>query len=143
MTRNTDPADAIFCGTRLLLAAHGWSSLTEIALPSGLRADIVAWDRKGVIHIVEVKSGVEDFRTDQKWSGYRDHCDHFHFAVAPHFPLELLPDDTGLIVADMHGGEFLRQAPGHALAAARRKKLLIQLAHKAAERLRALENLTL
>jgi len=139
---DTDTAQAIFTGTRQLLADHGLTSLTEITLPSGLRADIVAWDHKGIIHIIEVKSGLADFRADQKWPAYRAHCDHFHFAVDAEFPLDHLPDDTGLIVADAHGGAFLKPAPGHPVAAARRKKLLILLAHKAAERLRALEYLS-
>lgn len=139
MSRNTDKADAIFAGARALLHDHGLTSLAEVGLPGGLRADIVAWDHKGTLHIVEVKSGIEDFRSDSKWQGYLDWCDQYHFAVAPDFPVDILPADAGLILADAHGGDWLRIGPAEPLAAARRKKMLILLAQKSAGRLFSLE----
>jgi len=56
-----------------------------VTLPTAAAADLVALGPKGQIFIVEVKSGVEDFRTDQKWWEYRPYCDAFAFAVAPEF----------------------------------------------------------
>ena len=80
---------------------------------------------------------LEDFRTDQKWPEYREYCDRLFFAVAPAFPREILPADTGLIVADRYGGDILRAAPEHRLAGARRKAMTLRLVHTAAHRLQA------
>src|SRR5690606_15020510 len=81
-------------------------------------ADLMALGRKGEILIVEVKSSVEDFRTDGKWHEYRPYCDAFAFAVGPEFPREILPEESGLIVADGFGGAVLREAPSVPLAGA-------------------------
>ena len=89
----------------------------------------------GEIWIVEIKSSLEDFRCDQKWPEYREFCDRLFFAVAPTFPRQVLPEDTGLIVADRYGGEVLRPAPEHKLAGARRKAMTLRLARTAALRL--------
>src|SRR3954452_6295052 len=98
-------------GAGRLLTALGYAPLAEVCLPNGRRADLMALGRKGEIFIVEVKSGLEDFRTDQKWGDYLAYCDAFAFAVAPEFPREHLPDHPGLIVADGFGGAVLREAP--------------------------------
>ena len=51
------PAAAAVCrGTRRLLAGHALATLTEVGLPNGRRADILALSAKGEITIVEVKS---------------------------------------------------------------------------------------
>ena len=62
----------------------------------------------------------------------------FYFAVGAGFPLELLPADEGLIVADRFAGEILREAQFRCLSAARRKAMLIRLARASAARLQAL-----
>ena len=90
--------------------------------------------------VVEVKSGLADYRVDGKWPDYRDYCDGFLFAVAPEFPREILPEDVGLIVADSYGGELQREPPKHPLAPARRKMLTIAFAKLAAARLALLED---
>ena len=79
--------------------------VSEVSLANGRRADIAAVAESGEIWIVEIKSSIEDFRTDQKWPEYRDYCDRLFFAVAPAFPNEILPADAGLIIADRYGGE--------------------------------------
>ena len=79
-------------------------------LANGRRADILAVGRDGAIWIVEIKSSIADFRADQKWPEYRDYCDALLFAVAPDFPSDILPADTGLIFADAYAGEVVRQA---------------------------------
>src|SRR5689334_15120503 len=94
----------------------------------------MALGRKGEVFIVEVKSGVDDFRTDQKWHEYQPYCDAFAFAVAPEFPREILPEEPGLIVADGFGGAMLRDAPLLPLAGARRKALTLAFARLAALR---------
>lgn len=111
--------------------------VTEVSLANGRRADIAAVAAGGEIWIVEIKSSIEDFRTDQKWPEYRDYCDRLFFAVAPAFPREILPPDTGLVIADRYGGEIVRPAPEHKLAGARRKAVMLRLVHTAAFRLQA------
>lgn len=111
--------------------------VSEISLANGRRADVAAVAGSGEIWIVEIKSSIEDFRTDQKWPEYRDYCDRLFFAVAPSFPNEILPADAGLIIADRYGGEILRPAPEHKLAGARRKAMTLRLVRTAAFRLQA------
>jgi hypothetical protein len=53
------------------------------------------------------------------------------------FPAELLPPETGLIVADGYDAEILRMAPDTPLAGARRKVMLMRFARHAALRLQA------
>ncbi len=124
----------------LLCLRLGWSALHEVPLPSGRRADLLALRPDGGFAIIEVKSGPRDFQTDAKWWEYRDYCDALFFAVDTDFPRELLPEDAGLIVADEVQAEVLREAPAHAMAAARRKALLHGFAMLAAGRLMALED---
>jgi len=111
--------------------------VSEVSLASGRRADIAAVAESGEIWIVEIKSSIEDFRVDQKWPEYRDYCDRLFFAVAPAFPNEILPADTGLMIADRYGGEIVRAAPEHKLAGARRKAMTLRIVRTAAFRLQA------
>ena len=69
--RQSETALAIARGTARLLHAHGFSVVSELGLPSGRRADLVALDGGGEIWIVEIKSSIADFRADQKWQDYR------------------------------------------------------------------------
>lgn len=135
--RQSPAAGDIFRGVARLLRAHGMATLAEVSLANGRRADIVAIAGGGEIWIAEIKSSIEDFRADGKWPDYREFCDRLFFAVAPAFPGDVLPADTGLIVADRYGGEVVREAPEHRLAGARRKALTLRLAHTAALRLQA------
>jgi hypothetical protein len=132
------PGAADICrGVARLLRAHGMASLAEVSLANGRRADVVAIASSGEIWIAEIKSSIEDFRADAKWPEYREFCDRLFFAVAPAFPREVLPGDTGLIVADRYGGEVVREAREHRLAGARRKAMTLRLVHTAALRLQA------
>jgi hypothetical protein len=121
-------------------ARLGWSSVTEMPLPSGRRMDILALTAEGDFVAIEVKSCARDFLTDGKWQEYRDWCDRLFFAVDPDFPQELLPEDVGLIVADEGDAAMLRPAPEHRLAPARRKALLLRFARLAAGRLQGLRD---
>jgi hypothetical protein len=89
----------------------------------------------GLVTIVEVKSSVADFRCDQKWTAYRAYCDRLFFAVSPDFPIEILPDDAGLILADRYGGSVMREAAAHPLASGRRKVMMLRFGRAAAARL--------
>jgi len=113
----------------------GYAPLAEVCLPNGRRADVLALGKKGDIIIVEVKSGLDDYRVDRKWQEYTPFCDAFYFAVAPEFPTDILPDDVGLIVADAFGGAVIREAIPAPLAAARRKAMLIAFGRLSAFRM--------
>ena len=121
-------------GAARLLNALGYAPVAEFPLPNGRRADLMGLGPKGELVIVEVKSSLEDFRTDRKWGEYAPYCDSFSFAVPPDFPREVLPEDAGLIIADGFGGAVLRPAPVHPLPPARRKALTLQFARLAAFR---------
>jgi hypothetical protein len=136
--RQSETALAVARGTARLLHAHGFTVVSELPLPSGRRADLVALDSSGEIWIVEIKSSVEDLRADHKWEDYRAHCDRLFFATAQDVPCEIFPPDTGLIVADRFGAEFHCQAPEHRLVAATRKSMLLLFARAAAMRLQSL-----
>ena len=121
-------------GAVRLLVDLGYAPLAEVTLPNGRRADLMALSPKGELAIIEVKSGIEDYRVDRKWHEYLPFCDRFAFAVAPEFPQHILPEEPGLIVCDSFGGAVLREAPATPLAPARRKALTIAFARLAAMR---------
>ena len=133
-----------------LCALLGWVVLHEMTLPNGRRADIMALRPDGGFVCIEVKSGPRDFLTDGKWPDYRACCDALYFAVDDRFPLALLPEDVGIMVAAvgpprLPGGmeveaALLREAPAHRLASATRRGLMQRFATLAAARLAALED---
>lgn len=120
-----DTTLAVTRGAARVMLDLGYAPLLEVGLPNGRRADVMALGPRGDIIIVEVKSGLEDYRVDRKWHEYGPFCDAFYFAVAPEFPDGVLPDEPGLIVADGFGGAVVREAPSSPLAPARRKALTI------------------
>ena len=123
--RQSQTALAIARGTARYLHALGYCVVSELPLPSGRRADLVALGGDGDIVIVEIKSSVADFRADQKWMDYRLHCDRLFFATTLDVPCEIFPKDTGLIVADGFGGQIMCEAPEHRLPAATRKSMML------------------
>lgn len=125
-------------GVGRLLAQQGFATLTEVSLANGRRADVMALGRGGEIVIVEIKSSVADYRSDQKWQEYREFCDRFFFAVAAGFPRALIPEDCGLIVADPFGGAILRDSLIVQLPPARRRAMTLRFALVGADRLRRL-----
>jgi hypothetical protein len=130
---------AVTRGVCRLLRSGGWASVLEVPLADGRRADVVGIGPAGELLIVEVKSSLEDFRVDGKWPDYLGWCDRYAFAVPSTFPLEVLPAEVGLIVADAFGGAWIRSdsRPEAAtrLVAARRKAVTLRLARLAAERI--------
>lgn len=133
--RQSEAALEVQRGAVRLLSQLGLSCVTELPLPNGRRADIIAISTGGDIWIVEVKSCLADFRADQKWPEYREFCDRLLFAVKPDFPLDVLDPSTGLILADRYGGEILREPAETRLAPARRKAMTLRIARFAAYRL--------
>jgi hypothetical protein len=136
--RQSPTALAVARGTTRLLHALGLSVVSELPLPSGRRADLVALGADGEIWIVEIKSSIADFRADQKWVDYRLHCDRLFFATTLEVPCEIFPKDTGLIVADAFAAQIVCDAPEHRLHAATRKGMMLTFARTAALRLSAL-----
>jgi hypothetical protein len=114
----------------------GYASLLEFPLANGRRADIIALGRGGDLAIVEIKSSVADFRADRKWAEYRDFADRFYFAVPNNFPIALIPEDCGLIVADSFAASMIRDGKASPLAPGRRRALTLRFALAAATRLR-------
>jgi hypothetical protein len=66
----------------------------------------------------ECKSSRADFASDAKWGGYLDWGDRYFWAVDADFPVELLPEETGLILADPYDAEIVRLGPETKLAGA-------------------------
>jgi hypothetical protein len=134
------PGQILARGVSRHLLGHDFVTLEEVVPTPGLRVDVMALGPKGEIWIVECKSGRADFRTDRKWQGYLDWCDRFFWAVDADFPTDLLPQGTGLILADGYDAEILRMGPETPLAGARRKMMVQKFARHAALRLQALRD---
>jgi len=138
--RQSGTALIVARGTRRLLRRLNFSTVTELSLLTGRRADIVALAMDATIFIVEIKSSVADFRADAKWRDYRAHCDRLFFAIPETVPTQIMPEDAGLILADAFGAEILWQAPEHRMAAATRRAVLMRFARAAAHRLHCLSD---
>ena len=136
--RQSEAALAICRGVRRLLRARGFATVTELPLSSGRRADVVGVNGDGALVIVEIKSSVADFRADHKWRDYFAHCDRLYFAVDADMPLDIMPEEAGLIVADSYGGEILREPAPRAIPPAARRAALLRFALAAADRLHRL-----
>ena len=109
-------------------AQIGMHSLSEFSPAKGLRVDIITLGMSDEIWIVECKSGQSDFKSDKKWQNYLDWCDKYFWAVDGKFPIDILPSDTGVIIADAYDASILREAPLNKLPAARRKKITKSIA---------------
>ena len=129
--------------TRMLLR-HDLTTIGEVPLDGGRRADLMALDVKGRIVIVEIKVSRADLLGDAKWREYLDHCDRFYWAVPAGFdasPIEgpaFLPERTGLIIADRYDAAIVREGATVALAAHVRKRCTLAFARRAARRLTTL-----
>lgn len=137
--RQSARAMSVRRGVQIMWRDMGFSTVPEMTLASGRRADLVALGPDGGIVIVEIKSSPEDMMADVKWPGYRDYCDRLFFATLPDVPQHLFPADCGFIRADAHGAAIVADAPEHRLAPARRKAVTLRFARFAAERLLAAE----
>ena len=127
-------------GVARALRAMDFVTVEEMIPTQGLRVDLMALGPKGELWVIECKSGVVYFRADQKWQAYLGFCDRFFWAVDADFPSHILPQDTGLILADAYDAQIIRMAPQTPLAGARRKALLHKFARQAALRLHALRD---
>jgi len=122
-------------GVSRFFADMGFGSLTEFRLPNGRRVDIIALSGDGTFSIIEVKSSVQDFRSDLKWPNYLPYCNRFYFAVAECFPLDILPDDCGIIIADKFTASIERGPAERSIHGTRRQLQLKRFALISSERL--------
>jgi len=129
------PGQRIARGVCRHLIGRDFAPLTEFVPERGLRVDVIAVGPGGEIWIVECKSSRVDYVGDRKWAGYRPWCDRFFWAVDADFPAEILPDETGIILADAFDADIQRWPAATPLAPARRKALTRRLARTATLRL--------
>jgi hypothetical protein len=123
---------------RLLRSIHDFCCFAEVPLANGRRADVLGVGPKGEIWIVEIKSSLIDYQVDSKWPDYKDYCDRFYFAKPPELDAAIFPASEGLIVADGHGAEILRQAEAAIMPQARRRAMLLRLVRLGADRVHQL-----
>ncbi|MGV8939862.1 MAG: MmcB family DNA repair protein [Allorhizobium sp.] len=133
--RQSERALMVRRGVQVLLNELRLATLPELSLASGRRADLISLSEKGEIWIIEIKSSIEDFRVDRKWPDYRLHCDRLFFATHPDVPLDIFPEECGLLLSDGYGAHMVREAPLHALAPATRKSVTLNFSRTAAQRL--------
>lgn len=134
------PGQRLARGVCRYLRSLGFASLEEFVPDRGLRVDVMALGPKGELWIVECKSSRADFQGDLKWQGYLEWADRYFWAVDAEFPTDILPDASGLIIADAYDAEILRMPEECKLSPARRKKLMQKFAMDAAGRLQSLRD---
>ncbi len=140
MTLDLQPGQKLARGVARHLTAHGFVSVEEFVPARGLRVDVMGLGPKGELWVIECKSSRADYQSDSKWQGYLEWCDRFFWAVDTEFPTDLLPQETGLIIADAYDAEIIRMAPEDKLPPARRKKMIQKFATDAARRLQGLRD---
>ena len=131
------PGQLLARGVARHLRSHDFVSVLELVPAPGLRVDVMGLGPRGEIWVIECKSGRADYMADQKWQSYLPWCDRFFWAVDQVFPTDLLPEGTGLIIADGYDAEILRMGPETRLAPARRKVMVQKFARHAALRAQA------
>ena len=128
------PGQLLARGVCRHLDSHDFVTVEELIPSPGLRVDVMALGPKGEVWIIECKYSRADFQSDQKWQGYLEWCDRYFWAVDDAFPTDLLPEGTGLIIADAYDAEILRMGPEDKLPPARRKVMVQKFARHAARR---------
>ena len=134
------PGQILARGVCRHLAEMNFAALEEYVPERGRRVDVMALGPKGELWVIECKSSRADFMADCKWQGYLDWADRFFWAVDANFPSDILPDETGLIMADGYGAEIIRMGPETRLPGARRSAITRKFARDAARRLQGLRD---
>lgn len=128
-------------GVARLFHRQGLMIMSEVPLPNGRRADMVAIDPRGLITIVEIKVARADLLGDAKWPEYLEWCDQFSWALSPGLDASVLnsedrqPERCGVIVADRYDAAIIREAAHVPVAPARRRAELLRLGRLAMRRL--------
>jgi hypothetical protein len=134
-------AASVARGVTRMLLRHDLTTMAEVPLDGGRRADLMALDARGALVIVEIKVSRADLLGDGKWPDYLAHCDRFYWAVPAGFDLSpldapaFLPERTGIIVADRYDAAIVREAHTAPLPAPARKRCTLAFARRAARRL--------
>ncbi len=131
------PGQLLARGVCRHLLSYDFVSVEEFTPERGKRVDVMAIGPKGEIWVVECKSSRADFTSDAKWDGYLEWCDRYFWAVDEAFPTDLLPEGTGLMIADAYDAQIIRMAPETKLPTARRTALTRRFARQAALRLQS------
>jgi len=134
------PGQRLARGVARHLTGLGFVSVEEFVPARGLRVDVMGLGPKGQLWVIECKSNRADYQSDGKWQGYLEWCDRYFWAVDQDFPTDLLPDGTGLMIADAYDAEIIRMAPDAPVAGARRKAIIQKFATHAARRLHGLRD---
>ena len=109
--------------------------LTEFKLRTNRRVDVIGLDNGGCFTIIEIKSSVAAFRADDKWPEYIPYGDKIYFAVANGFPVDILPEECGVMIADAYNAAIFRESPVNKLNAKRRSTQTLRFGQTAARRL--------
>lgn len=99
----------------LYLVDRRYSVHHEIGIKSRRRLDILSLNYKGHIIGIEVKSCIEDYRSDQKWRSYLPYVNKLYFC----FPVEMwnkhkdrlkqeIGADAGVMVVETLANGFIR-----------------------------------
>ena len=113
----------------------GFGTLTEFKLSNGRRVDVMAVDRNGDFVIVESK--VQSRTIVRTGNGTNTwYSANVSILPAGWFPVEIMPDDCGLIVADPYDAAVRRESTAKKLNANRKRRQLIRFALAASDRLR-------
>lgn len=134
-TKGNGWGEALARGVCRTFSELGHGTLVEFRVGKGRRVDVMALDKNGRFIVVEVKSSVADFRADNKWWEYLPYTDAFYFAVDRDFPVEMLPGDTGLMIADSYAAEIVRPSGMQPMNANRRRAQIIRFGVTASRRL--------
>ena len=114
---------------------QGDGVLREFKLRNRRRVDLVIINEKGWITIIEIKSSPEDFRSDRKWGEYINWADQFYFGVAYNFPIDILPQEYGIITTDGFDCHEARPSPLNKLNGRRRNTLIRNMAEASMRRI--------
>lgn len=114
---------------------QGDGVLREFRLKVRRRVDLITITDKGLITIIEIKSSPEDFRSDKKWGEYIEWADRFYFGVGDNFPIDILPEEHGIIKTDGFDCHEARPSPVNKLNGSRRNTLVRNMAKASMRRI--------
>ena len=114
---------------------QGDGVLREFRLKVRRRVDLITMTNKGLITIIEIKSSPEDFRSDKKWGEYIEWADRFYFGVGDNFPIDILPEEHGIIKTDGFDCHEARPSPVNKLNGSRRNTLVRNMAKASMRRI--------
>jgi hypothetical protein len=156
MTDRKDKSKIIRHEVSKYLSKKGLSCHYEVGLNrwGKLRADVLAFNYKRHITIVEVKSSMADYKSDKKWQGYLPFSDSLYFAFDSDFPLnpeivkELKAHGVGIMVVNLksplhlyrsHSIKVLAGAKTRNMDGPAKRDIIVRLAYRAG-RLRTNKN---